>query len=309
MVNELFIFHHEKNQKNAKVAGGDLLNETSQRLPSVQFETCLRKIHLSKYIPESLMNNPSHKNWQVMEGENAYSFLLEILAGLHSPMVGETEVFGQFKNQMQTQKETVSLLSPWISWMYEDVKKVRSQCLQNLGSQTYGSWVRTLMPRKRPLVVLGAGQMCQKIYPYIQSQEQPVVIVTRSPEKSRDQYPTPIYSYEENLQAKLTGNKTFLEIDLIIAAPISNEHLRLWLEKNPVLIHNYLDLRGEEEPLEQIKNQGFKMGLKDFFRLQEQQKHALSSRVEDAKKFIHSISHTRFEVSFNRPWGWDDVCL
>lgn len=305
MVNDLFILHKTKAQKNGvkdicNPNQSDVFFSSQLKEHSLYFETCLRKILLRKHIPQIEADN---KDWKILEGENAYSFILEILSGLHSPMLGETEVFGQFKNQMMQQKELTSYLSPWISWIYEDVKKVRTQCLQNLGSQTYGSWVRSLIPRARPLIILGAGQMCKKIYPYIQSPQHSIQIVNRTPEKVKDQYSCPVLSFQDliNLQELPVA-------DIIIAAPLSQEDLRNWFEKNPLKIYNYLDLRGEFGPLDEVDTKGFKMGLKQFFDLQSKQKESLQVRVSEAKNYINNLSQTRFGYCFNRPWGWDDVC-
>jgi glutamyl-tRNA reductase len=305
MVNDLIILHKTKAQKTScKELQSPLDNELtfSSQLKdhSLYFETCLRKILLRKHIPQLPRES---KEWHVLEGEIAYSFILEILAGLHSPMLGETEVFGQFKNQMLQQKELTSYLSPWISWIYEDVKKVRTQCLQNLGSQTYGSWVRSLMPRERLLIILGAGQMCKKIFPYIQSPKHSINIINRSPEKVREQYSCPILNFQEQINLA-----DFSSVDIIIAAPLSQEELRNWFEKNPLKIYNYLDLRGEFDPLSEVNAKGFKMGLKQFFDLQSKQKECLTVRVNEAKNFINNLSQARFGYCFNRPMGWDDVC-
>lgn len=304
MVNDLYILHHVKAKKGGKDISipsvyGQMLG-SSLAHQSLYFETCLRKILLRKHIPHQEL---TENEWEILEGETAYSFIVEILAGLHSPMLGETEVFGQFKNQMLQQKDLIHYLSPWLSWIYEDVKKVRTQCLQNLGSQTYGSWVRSLMPRDRALIVLGAGQMCKKIYPYIQSPKFEMTIVNRSPEKVRDQYSCPILSFQDQLNMQKTQ-----VADIIIAAPLSQEDLRNWFEKNPIKIYNYLDLRGEFDPLNDVDTKGFKMGLKQFFDLQTKQRDNLQARVYEAKNYIKDLSQTRFGHCFHRPWGWDDVC-
>jgi glutamyl-tRNA reductase len=311
MVNDLYILHKTKAQKASyeptpDVASNEVFFSSHLRDHSLYFETCLRKILLRKHIPHGEMesnNSGSEKEWEILEGEIAYSFILEILSGLHSPMLGETEVFGQFKNQMLQQKDLTNYLSPWISWIYEDVKKVRTQCLRNLGSQTYGSWVRSLMPRERALIILGAGQMCKKIYPYIQSPHHSISIVNRSPEKVKGQYSCPLLSFQNRIDLQDSA-----EVDVIIAAPLSQEDLRNWFENNPLKIYNYLDLRGEFDPLADVDTKGFKMGLRQFFDLQTKQKESLHVRVSEAKNYINNLSQTRFGYCFNRPWGWDDVC-
>ncbi len=321
MVNDFFLFHHEKAHKNAK--SFEIEPQTS-----VKFETCLRKIHLSKYIPTdfqdlNMLNSSTQKSsWDLLEGEQAYSFLIEVLAGLHSPMVGETEVLGQFKNQIQLQKEVANFFSPWLSWVFEDIKKVRTQFLQNTGTQTYGSWVRTLIPRERPLLILGAGQLCEKIFPYVQSIEHPIGIVTRNKSKVKELLLNFSLNYEDNISDFIMTKKRnengilnqtivknhFFEVDIIVAAPIANEKLQTWISSQNLSINNYLDLRAEHEPIKNLNQKGFVIGLQEFFKLQEKQKINLQKRKIEAQQFIQQLARSRFEYCFHRPWGWDDVC-
>lgn len=200
-----------------------------------------------------------------------------------------------FRKHDPSLEDEAAYLSPSISWIYEDVKKIRTQCLQNLGSQAYGSWVRSLMPRERNLIILGAGQMCKKIYPYVQSTEYSTCIVNRSPEKAKEIYSCPVYGLQDSF-------------DIQDSAPLSQSDLLNWFEKNPLKIYNYLDLRGDFEPLAEVHTKGFKIGLKQFFDMQFKQKENLEVRVSEAKAYIDRLSQDRFGYCFNRPWGLDDIC-
>ena len=101
------------------------------------FETCLRHIVIadSEVSQEIELHSLSHDD-RVLRGEEAYRFLLQVICGLHSPLVGETEVYGQFKNAAAT---FASTSSPWASslsrvfkWLFEDAKRIRQAHLEDL---------------------------------------------------------------------------------------------------------------------------------------------------------------------------------
>ena len=57
--------------------------------------TCLRQIYFSD-LHEDLNFKPQAGD-EIYMGLEAETFLAEVLCGLKSPLIGETEVFGQFK--------------------------------------------------------------------------------------------------------------------------------------------------------------------------------------------------------------------
>src|SRR5438045_3448988 len=64
------------------------------------WQTCLRKIAFGG--AEALGSIQIETGDQILSGSEAYQFCLEVICGLHSPLVGETEVFGQFKNASES---------------------------------------------------------------------------------------------------------------------------------------------------------------------------------------------------------------
>src|SRR5919109_355258 len=62
---------------------------------NLQWQTCLRRIvFLHRSEPRDFADKPGS---QTYFGRDAYQFLLEVICGLHSPLVGENAVMGQFR--------------------------------------------------------------------------------------------------------------------------------------------------------------------------------------------------------------------
>ena len=69
----------------------------------------------------------------------AYRLLLEILCGLRSPMVGETQVMGQFKAFLASLDREHAWVNRVGQRLLTDARDVRTRHLQGLGSRSYGS--------------------------------------------------------------------------------------------------------------------------------------------------------------------------
>ena len=72
-------------------------------LNSLEWQTCLRRILFLNssdnraVIEAAEVGKATPPTVEVFRGEEAYRFLLEVICGLNSPIVGETAVMGQFK--------------------------------------------------------------------------------------------------------------------------------------------------------------------------------------------------------------------
>src|SRR5205085_5331838 len=90
-----------------------------------------------KFIPPTV---------EVFRGQQAYAFLLEVICGLNSPIVGETAVMGQFKDFLLDAKfprtSWGNFLRQLVTNLMIDAKRVRARHMQGIGSQSYGSLVR-----------------------------------------------------------------------------------------------------------------------------------------------------------------------
>src|SRR3989440_8398214 len=146
-------------------------------LNGLHWKTCLRRIlFLNSHDHRELIQTLEAGNVippivEIVRGQDAYGFLLEVICGLNSPIVGETAVMGQFKEFLLNAK------FPKTSWgnflrqlatnLMIDAKRVRHDHLQGIGSQSYGSLVRQHVKGLPAVAVLGAGKLAREILPWL----------------------------------------------------------------------------------------------------------------------------------------------
>lgn len=273
-------------------------------LPSLgayRFETCLRGLLISTNgFPLEFQQQPPT---DFLQGDQAYAWLLEVLAGLHSPLLGETEVLGQFREQVVF--PLGSSVPRFLKWIVEDVKKVRHECLQNLGQKTYGSLARRILDGDQPLYFLGAGQMTREILPFMQQENrQTVKVVARSLDRAQRTLPP---SSEIQLWNTIIQEPVF---DLIVAAPVGDEALREWLDLHPGNVHRCLDLRAlpAQGAQSACSTLGGFWNLEDFFKLQQGEESIAREKVRQARLRIQQVTEKRWSQRWDRPFGWEDVC-
>ncbi len=179
-LNDLVVFHLSKKSLKSNPSFLETGCEVSQT--AFYLETCQRWLlvsksdHLKQFFKNSFLADTPFKK---IEGVEGYQFLLRLATGLESEIQGETDVFGQVKEawrQFESLKTPFSKeLNPWMRKLFEDTKEIRTQFLQNLGGNSYGSLVRKLIKdrqgwssgSKGPLFLVGAGQMAHSVAPFL----------------------------------------------------------------------------------------------------------------------------------------------
>src|SRR5262249_3667601 len=164
-------------------------------LNGLDWQTCLRRIlilnskdnrELVEAVETGTLVPPTV---EVFHGQDAYRFLLEVVCGLNSPIVGETAVMGQFKEFLLHAKFPST---PWGSFLRDlssnlmiDAKRIRHTHLQGLGSQSYGSLVRQNVKGLPAVAVLGAGKVAREILPWLIGKTR-VKVFCRNLERAKD---------------------------------------------------------------------------------------------------------------------------
>lgn len=125
--------------------------------------TCQRTLVLS------YNNNPFKKSGHELanthlESTKAYEYLLEIICGLQSKLIGENEIKNQFKVAFKDYLENSpkSSLTVIIEKLFTDAKKIRSQYLTGLSQKTYSSIARKKMFKNsevKTVLILGSGNL------------------------------------------------------------------------------------------------------------------------------------------------------
>jgi len=195
--------------------------KTPPATPGLLWKTCLREIFFVE---------PGEACREGLRGVEAHRFLVEICSGLHSPLFGETEVFGQFR-AFRAAHAVPYAWHELLDAVEEDVRKLRRTHLVDIGSQSYGSLARRHLPEGESVVVVGGGHLAQELLPWLENRA--VTVAARSPEKVSFARAVPIASLTEAPR----------DAHWLVAAPVSNEQLEAWWASNPAAI--VLDFRGE----------------------------------------------------------------
>ncbi|MGE3973311.1 MAG: hypothetical protein AB7F59_02160 [Bdellovibrionales bacterium] len=294
MHGELTIFHLEHAQ-------GPEPRETSFVNDSIfvaHWKTCLRHIGFG-IASEENVSSPS-----ALIGKEAYQFCLEVICGLHSPLLGETEVFGQFKDFVLDYKQngTSANLKKIFDALIEDAKKVRQKHLTNLGSQSYGSLVRRYLKEEKAVCILGSGRLAKDIVPWLKNKEK-VEIVARTPEKALSWS-----EYFKNVSVLSLKDQGASSAPFVVAAPMSAEEIRGWMDSSRTQSSLVIDLResSQTDPLV-LKNVKV-IPLVEFFNEIKGVQSQLANIVGQAQQWIKDISVQRHQSAAVRPFGWDDLC-
>jgi glutamyl-tRNA reductase len=134
---------------------------------SFVMSTCQRTIVLN------FGHNPFHHiddlNKTHLAGNKAYTFLLEIICGLQSKLVGENEIVNQFKTAYQdytSSDHKCSNLLNIIEKLFKDAKEIRTNYLVGLSQKTYSSIARKHIVNKfkaDSVLIIGSGQLAEDL--------------------------------------------------------------------------------------------------------------------------------------------------
>jgi glutamyl-tRNA reductase len=277
---------------------------------AVIWSTCLRQLLF--VLPKDLseIEDQLIAEDQIKRGQEAYQLLLEVCCGLHSPILGETEVFGQFRDFFLKLPNTNPMrifLRNMAEQIISDTKQVRQQHLLNLGAQSYGSLLRKTCSSAKSIAILGAGQLAEEILPWFQGKAT-MHLICRNQEQGRALAKSYTNIAVDDFDTKLPKFDA-----VVIAAPIPSSFLNPWLAKQE-LPNTLIDLRGEAsvDPLLISAPDCIFLGLAEVFASIENQRSSQDARALQAKKQITLLTQRYFDRarsnSEHRPFGWDDVC-
>lgn len=269
----------------------------------VRWETCLRQMFFGH---EESLESPSQ--FEIYRGRDAYRFCLHTVCGLKSPMVGETEVWGQFKALFREfdfeSHPAGSALQGFVQNIFADAKSIRHRYLTGLGSQSYGSLARKLLRGQKEINIIGAGLLVKDMLPWL-CKGQKVRIFCRRPEQGlervaelKDQYPVEVQPLSALSNEVLSGG-------LIIAAPVSAESLVSALGAHK--LKKIIDLR-DDSTKDPVRTGAEVLALSEFFNEIQSTQKILSERVQKAEDEIQRMVEKRFNQMHIRPQGWDDLC-
>lgn len=257
----------------------------------LSWRTCLREV---TFVREG--NSPG----TLAEGD-AYALLLEVLCGLRSPMIGETQVMGQFKVFLAS----VGTEHAWVNRIGQrllaDAGAVRERHLRNLGSRTYGSAVRHRVTGVDQIGIIGTGQLASEVLCFLAGTGRSIDLYGR---RAAPPFDLPAGVAYHNLgDAKPVQRATSA---LVVAAPVQSSVASAVARVYPDL-RMLIDLRdtGGADPIDvgaQV------VSLQDIFDDVEAARARASAQADAARRAIAQHARQFALRDDRRPFGWDDLC-
>lgn len=304
MVHDLLVIHRPRRSKaeGSTVVSGELVLPS----PWINWQTCLR--HISIGLENWFDGEVDISADEVYEGQDAYRFLLEVICGLHCPIVGETEVLGQFHKlfaelELSGYFNTTPMRGVF-EHLFEDVKEIRSNCLTNLGSQTYGSVARSLLQGIKSVSIIGSGQLAEEILPWLFKEDRIVNLFYRSITPARR-----LQNEHPKLMIYDLYNSPSLPIGdaVIVAAPVDNMLVRELVSthgENQLKVLLDLRAKGEADALCLAEKE---LALEDFFGVLRKTQLQVANKVKHSKRMIDDRVIARASEIILRPFGWEDA--
>jgi glutamyl-tRNA reductase len=266
------------------------------------WRTCLREVI---FADDADLIADGQDGSKALVEDDAYRLLLEILCGLQSPMLGETQVMGQFKTFLSSLGRDEAWLSRVGQRLLADAREIRTQHLQGLGSRSYGSAVRRYLTNVEHAVLIGTGKLAHEVLPFLADAERSVDQWGRSTEAAERGNGETVVSYHL-LDSVATFVGPAKPSALVIAAPVPSAIIARVASRYPGLAC-VIDLRGElgAEPLRVPVPV---VTLQDLFAQMRATHGAAARHVEAARAEIVSRSRRYALRDELRPFGWDDLC-
>lgn len=299
-MSDLIIIHHSFQSSSG--VGKDILKEPA----FLMWETCRRQIFFSE--EQRVLDFDLTNTEEIYFGLDAEEFLIQVLCGLKSPLVGETEVFGQFKNWWQSLKDSdfKNKFDKQIQQIFAVVKKTREENLYGLGSQSYGSLLRKKITETKDssavIDFIGAGQLVEEMIPWIEK-KWAYRIWCRDAGKVKET----IYGSAASAILDLNADAPVAK-HLVVAAPLSHDELNIFIKvrqkESPVSVY---DFRKDSVTYVHKNNLASYSHLDDFTTDVANQQESIQSNIKKANSSIADWKAQAEKRAHVRPFGWDDL--
>ncbi len=298
------------------------------------WQTCLREVQIgdSRLVDpaNSLVGEAASEKaasweaaaWELRRGYPAYRFLLELLLGLHSLIIGESEVLGQFCHALRDQQLPPGPQGAYLRSLRQqvraDARKMRAENLQGLGECSYGGLTRQLLKHCRNIYLIGSGYLAKRLLPWLKQEKRDIFVIGRRREQLEQLercYGISGLLPQEAYRLKNSGNDA-----LIIAAPLhSLENFGHLLRQQPTV----LDFRATEQnssPIYQqtgvykaeryskkryTKNRYY--DLEQIFALADKNRNQRRQLLQKLQPLLDSVVEKRRRQGRQMIFGWEDI--
>ena len=289
-----------------------LYNFPSGTSPEAEFQntgaffmkTCQRTLVLA---PQNTIIRGDYA-YDFVEAEQAYAYLLEIICGLKSKLVGENEIVSQFKQAYKAyclQKDKDSLIMTVLQKLLQDSKDIRTKYLIGIAQKTYSSLARRILlsqHKASEVIILGSGQLAEDMINQVKKKV-PVTLIARNQERIQElvdkhQIQSACWSQVADQNFHFVNDNAFI----VNTIGTENEILTpLFFEK--WLGHSqrcFVDLASPSPyKTAPIDSDGFYQ-LEDIFQLGAVKEQKKSKQIEKAKDYLDQVVEKRANVLRNK---------
>lgn len=294
MWSNLVVFHSEAKDRDSIIFPG-----------LFHWKTCMRTVYIGdERILSSEYSTVRRGSYFRLNGYEAYAELLRIVSGIKSKLLGETEVFAQFKERFKNENLPDSALGHYIArlrdQLIEDSRKIRSGYLRNLGDQSYGGIAYRYLKSSRSIAMFGSGQLAEQMLPWLLKTGAKVRVIARNSDRLKE-----LQSRYKITTALLSEYTPEEGEDTVIAAPFSLERWIPSLPEGARAIDFREDDTGDFFP-DKIKYVSFAEILHSL-KENERRNAILRQKLESV---IQEIIFERENICQNFIYGWEDIpCL
>jgi glutamyl-tRNA reductase len=266
---------------------------------AILWHTCLREVAFLTAGADR--DEPDAANATVVTEGEAYALLLEIVCGLRSPVVGETEVQAQFKAFLASlDRHRDAPLLRLGQRVLADAKVIRQRHLQGFGAHSYGPLVARHVPEGRRIILVGTGALAAEVARSITGRGHTIDRWGRRAVDDR-------HVYHLLSEARDRPVESGDPAALIIAAPASQSDL-LAVAACYSHLREIIDLRASHER-SAFGHDARVTTLDDLFVEARSVSTAPVSRLSAARRDISSLGQAYGRREELHPFGWDDLCL
>ena len=248
------------------------------------------------------------------DGIEAYEYLLRFACGLESEIKGETDVFGQvktaFKNLSSQNSDLAHSMKNISLRLFEDTKEIRSDHLQGIGGNTYGTLARRLLnpSAQDQVLIIGAGDMSKSISPYFAEFSLKIWnrgsdrLQTLGDELAKKGHNPTLSSSEKELTDSIA------EASLIIIATPFGSSIDSHVEQHRAPSAKILHLGAQEHQVNTLTFDS--LSLTDLFAMEKIQSDLRQKQVNQAIHACHERSLLRgLSRSIHVAHGWEDLAV
>ncbi len=277
-------------------------------------ETCQRNLIVGFNQKPLLACQVAPEDYTRRVGVDAYQYLLEVICGLKSKMLGENEISGQFKtaykNYLQHQTPNSHIMRI-IEKLFKDAKLIRTEHLRCIGQQSYAGLSRQILLSQEnwnQTLILGSGALAADLLQAL-SKNGKIFICARNKARIRDLAEThqvEVIPWEER-ESRLAEFPFIINTIGTETTLYPSSFFQKWANINPYG-RCFIDLGSPSAIDQALEDEKCLYRLKDIFAIGKELDAKKEQKIKSALVAISTTAEKRIQTSqFNLPYGWDEL--